>query len=433
MEAIWKKTVELPAFGPLEGELDTDVLVVGGGLAGLLCAYRLTLAGVDCTLIERERLCGGATGNTTAKITAQHGLIYGKLLKKFGPEAARGYWEANAQAVVEFRRLAAQMDCDFHDTSHAVYASESTEALEREAEALDVLGIPYDSPEGLPLPVPVRGAIRFREQAHFNPLKFAAAIAAGLKIYEQTPAREFAGNRVVTDRGTVRASKIIIASHFPILNKHGAFFLKLYQQRSYVMAVEKAMTVEGMYLAAEEGGFSFRNWGDTLLVGQGGHRTGKKSPGWKPLEDFCARNFPEAKLTARWANQDCMTLDGLPYVGQYSKGTPDLYVATGFNKWGMTNSMAAAGILADLVQGKENPWAALFSPQRSVLHPQLVANGLESAVNLLTPSRPRCPHLGCALKWNPQERSWDCPCHGSRFSQEGKLLNEPATGELPEK
>lgn len=432
MESIWNHGISLPSFPPLEGDLETDILIVGGGLAGLLCAYRLKQAGAECVLIEAGRICGGATGNTTAKITSQHGLIYSRLLKKFGEDAARKYWQIQQRAIGEYRRLAKEIDCDFRDTWHAVYGAEQETALAEEAKALKALGIPFAYAGCEPLPVPVKGAIRFQDQARFHPLKFAAGIAAGLRIYEHAPAREFAANTVVTDRGRIRAKKIIIATHFPILNKHGGYFLKLYQQRSYVLAVENAPEVDGMYLAAEEDGFSFRSQGSALLIGGGGHRTGKKSRGWEPLETFVHRHFPQARILHRWANQDCMTLDGLPYIGAYSRATPELFVATGFNKWGMTNSMAAAMLLTDLVQGRENPYGELFSPQRSVFHPQLAVNALESTRNLLTPTRPRCPHLGCALKWNAQEQSWDCPCHGSRFSGEGKLLDGPATDDLPD-
>lgn len=432
MESIWQKETELPQFPQLETDLETDVLVVGGGLTGLLCAYRLSQAGIKYALIERERICQGVTAKTTAKITSQHGLMYGKLLRKYGPDTARMYRKANEAALADFRALAEAMDCDFQERDHWIYAVEKLDALQEEMDALDALGIPFISSDSLPLPVPVRAAVGFPNQAQFNPLKFAGEIARGLHIYEYTPAREFIGNTVVTDRGRIKASKIIMATHFPVLNKHGGYFLRMYQQRSYVVAVENAMDAEGMYLAAEEGGFSFRNHGAALLIGQGGHRTGKKSPGWKPLETFCTHKFPQGKIVARWANQDCITLDGLPYIGRYSRGTPDLFVATGFNKWGMTQSMAAARILTELVKGKEDPYGGVFSPQRSSLHRQLLVNGFESTVNLLTPTVPRCPHLGCALKWNPWERSWDCPCHGSRFDEDGMLQNGPATGNQPE-
>nr|WP_325179468.1 FAD-dependent oxidoreductase [uncultured Oscillibacter sp.] len=427
MDSIWKRTAEMPPFAPLDGDLKTDVLIVGGGLAGLLCAYWLNRAGVDCALVEADRLCGGVTGNTTAKLTIQHGLIYDKLLREFGLEKARLYLEANRGALGQYRELCRDIDCDFEERDSYVYALSDRRKLDRELETLERLGFPAELVESPDLPMPTAGAVRFPKQAQFHPLKFAAAIAKGLRIYEHTKVLELGPGTAVTNHGTVTAEKIVIATHFPLLNKHGGYFLKLYQSRSYVLALENAREAGGMYVDEGEKGLSFRDDKGFLLLGGGGHRTGKKGGGWRELEDFAKRHYPQAKIAARWAAQDCMTLDGVPYVGRYSKGTEGLYVAAGFNKWGMTSSMAAARVLADLVQGKENPYAELFSPSRSVLRPQLAANAWESALGLLTPTAPRCPHMGCALKYNPQEHSWDCPCHGSRFGEDGRLIDNPAT------
>ena len=221
-----------------------------------------------------------------------------------------------------------------------------------------------------------------------------------------------------------------MTTHFPFLNKHGSYFLKLYQHRSYVIALKNAPDVGGMYLDEAQAGMSFRNYEDLLLVGGGGHRTGKKGGAWQELRNFARRYYPQDDEQYHWAAQDCMSLDGVPYIGPYSASTTDLYVATGFNKWGMTTSMVSAEILSDLVQGRENPYAEVFSPSRSIFHPQLAVNGFEAVVNLLTPTARRCPHMGCALKWNAVEHSWDCPCHGSRFTCDGKLIDNPATGDL---
>jgi len=261
-------------------------------------------------------------------------------------------------------------------------------------------------------------------------LKFAAHISDGLKIYENTKAISFLGNQVQTQTGRITAEKIIVATHFPMLNKHGAYFLKLYQQRSYVIALENDREVDGMYLDCRENGLSVRSAGHFLLLGGGGHRTGKQGLGWKLPEMAAEKYYPTARIVGRWATQDCMTLDGMPYIGQYSKATPNLYVATGFQKWGMSTAMAAATVLADLIRDRENSYAELFSPFRSMLHKQLFINGVDTAINLIRPTRPRCPHLGCALQWNAAERSWDCPCHGSRFDKDGKLLDNPATDHL---
>lgn len=429
MDSLWADTA-LPAFPPLEHDAEADVLIIGGGLAGILCAYTLTQAGMDCLLIEADTICGGISRNTTAKITSQHGLIYGKLERQFGPDTARLYWKANEAALRRYRQLARAFPCDFEEKPAYVYSLDQPETLKAELAALERLGIPAAFADHVPLPFPTAGAIRFEGQAQFHPLKLAAGVARDLHIHEHTAARAFEKNTVVTDHGRVRAENIIVATHFPLLNKHGGYFLKLYQHRSYVLALEGAMDVRGMYLDAAENGISLRNYGPWLLLGGGGHRTGKAGGGWEELENFVRRYFPDSREKCRWAAQDCMTLDGVPYIGQYGRHTPGLYVATGFNKWGMTSSMTAAMVLSDLVRGKQNPYAAVFSPTRTVLRPQLLANLTEATASLLTVSKPRCPHMGCALKWNPRERTWDCPCHGSRFTETGELLDNPATGGL---
>ncbi len=430
MDSVWVKDGLLPEFSQLKGDMNTDVLIVGGGLAGVLCAWSLSQVGVDCVLIEQNRLMSGVSGRTTAKLTAQHGLIYDKLLKKYGREKAEGYWQANQTAVEALRAIAGKTDCDLETQNSYVYATGNTQRLEEEMEACRKLKIPARWEEKLPLPFSVTGAVCFPEQVQFHPLKLAAYLAKDLKIYENTKALAFLGNRVQTPQGTITAEKIIIATHFPLLNKHGAYFLKLYQQRSYVIALENAPQVAGMYLDCAENGLSLRSAGDRLLLGGGGHRTGKPGLGWSLPEGAAKHYYPHARIAGRWATQDCMTLDGMPYIGQYSRATPNLYVATGFQKWGMSNAMLSAMVLTDLVQGRENPYAALFSPSRSMLHGQLLLNGVESAANLLRPTVPRCPHLGCALRWNGQEHSWDCPCHGSRFDESGRVLNNPATDDL---
>lgn len=430
MESIWSATVQLPHFPTLEEEIHTDVLVIGGGMAGLLCAHKLQRAGVDCVVAEAKTIAGGITKNTTAKITAQHGLIYQKLLSRFGPERTALYWQANQDALGAFRSLCAGLDCDFLEQDHFVYARDDLQALEKECAALEAIRHPAPLAQQLPLPFPTAGAVKFPHQAQFHPLKFLASISQGLTIYENTPVQEIENGFAATPKARIHADSIIVATHFPFLNKHGSYFLKLYQQRSYALFLENVPPLEGMYLDAQENGLSFRGFREGLILGGGGHRTGKAGGGWQALEQFTNSHYPQARITHRWATQDCMSLDGVPYIGQYSAKTPNLYVATSFNKWGMTSSMAAAQVLTDLITGKDNPYASLFSPSRSILRPQLGSNAWEAAKNLLTPAPKRCPHMGCALKWNPQERTWDCPCHGSRFTENGKLIDNPATEDL---
>lgn len=433
MRSVWAESRPHATFESQKGSVSTDVLVIGGGICGILCAYMLKRAGVNCVLAEAGRLCSGITENTTAKITLQHGLLYSKLTEKLGHYKAALYLQAQLQAMGEYDNLCRSIDCDYEIQDSFVYSRTDREKLEKEVKALERLGSKAELCESVGIPIKVSGAVCVPDQAQFHPLKFALEIAKGLPIYENTKILEIMPGKAKTEQGEILCKKIIVATHFPILNKHGGYFLKMYQHRSYVLALENAQELNGMYVDEDEKGLSFRRFGDLLLVGGGSHRTGKKGGSYSELEEFARVHYPLAKAFNKWATQDCMTLDSIPYIGQYSKSTPDLYVATGFNKWGMTSSMAAAMILTDLVLGRKNEYASVFSPSRSMLTPQLAVNAAESLIGLLTPTSPRCPHLGCALKYNPQEHSWDCPCHGSRFSKNGELIDNPATDDKKRK
>ena len=427
MDSLWKESAMRPAFPTMPGSMKTDVLIIGGGMAGLLCAHMLKKAGVDCILVEAKKICNGTTCDTTAKITLQHGLIYDKLIRQFGHDNGKLYLRAQEKACAEYERLCQNIDCEYIKQDSCVYSLHDRTIISKEVTALNRLGCKAQFSRAEHLPFPTAGAVRVKDQAQFHPLKFAFEISKDLPIYENTKVIEMMPGKVLTNRGQISCNKIIVATHFPILNKHGSYFLKLYQHRSYVLALKGAQHLDGMYVDEDKKGLSFRTYGDLLLLGGGSHRTGKKGGNWHELEEFARKYYPSARVVSKWATQDCMSLDGVPYIGQYSKNTPDLYVATGFNKWGMSSSMVSAMILSDLVQGKSNEYAQVFSPSRSILRPQLAINALESTVGLLTPTAPRCPHLGCALKYNKAEHSWDCPCHGSRFSESGELINNPAT------
>ncbi len=430
MESIWQKGVSGVEFEALAEDTSTDVLIVGGGIAGILCAHKLKKAGVDCMLVEADKIGGGVTGYTTAKITLGHGLIYAQLIQRFGEDRAQMYLNAQLDAAREYASLCRKIDCDYETMDSYVYSLCNTEKIKKEIAALNRLGVPAEWSAAQELPMDVAGAVRVKHQAQFHPLKFLYRIAEHLPIYENTKVVEFLPRCVKTNRGTIRFNKLIVATHFPILNKHGLYPLKLYQHRSYVLALKGARIPDGMYVDESDTGLSFRPCGDVLLLGGSGHRTGKQGGCWQELEDFAKRHYTDADVVGKWATQDCMTLDGVPYIGPYSKATDNVYVATGFNKWGMTNAMVAASVLSDLVCGKENPYADVFSPSRSMLRPQLAINVVDSMLGLLTPTTPRCPHLGCALQYNSAEHSWDCPCHGSRFTTNGKLINNPATDDM---
>jgi len=434
MGSVWKETVKMRSFPNLERELHVDVLIIGGGMAGVLTAYLLKQAGIDYALCEAKQIGSGTTKNTTAKITSQHGLIYDRLIREFGVRKAGLYYRANEEAIETYRTLCETIDCDFEKKDNFIYTLDDDAAIEKELRALKKLGIPAKRNDGPDLPFEVMGAVQFPNQAQFHPLRFLSGISEGLRIYEQTRVRELkktkTGIQAVTSGGTVFANRVIVATHFPFLNKHGVYFIKQYQHRSYVLALDGAPQFDGMFLDDDEKGLSFRNYRNLLFIGGGSHRTGKNGGGYRELKAVAERFFPEATVRHAWAAQDCMTLDAVPYIGRYSSGTEGLFVATGFNKWGMTGSMTAAKLLCDLMTGTENPYAEVFTPSRTMLRASLFANAAEAILGLITPTVPRCPHLGCALHWNAEEHSWDCPCHGSRFTEDGKLIDNPATGDL---
>lgn len=429
-KSIWEQTSEIGRHKELQRDLHTDVLIIGGGLCGILCAYFLKNAGIDCVLVDASTIASGITKNTTAKITSQHRLIYSELLKHKSIAEAQLYLQAHQSAIAKYEKLCKKMDCDFQKCPSYVYSRYDRNKIEAEMNALHKIGFSASFVEEIELPFRIAGAVCFENQAQFHPLKLISEICRDLEIYENTSVCELLPHKAITKKFTITYDSAIVATHFPFINQHGSYFLKLYQERSYVSAFRNAQTLNGMYVDESTDGFSFRSYNDILMIGGSSHRTGKQSLAWKPLNDFAQRHYPNAELTGQWATQDCMSLDHIAYIGQYSKNTPNLYVASGFNKWGMTSSMLSATILTDIINGKNNEFADLFSPQRSILTPQLAVNLLESACNLITPTKKRCSHLGCALKWNKHEHTWDCPCHGSRFERDGQLIDNPATKDL---
>ncbi len=434
MRSIWQAEYDRsrPHFPHLEGDAKTDVLIIGGGMAGVLCAHFLAHAGVDCMLAEAEQIGDGITKNTTAKVTSQHRLLYADLQRQKGKAVAERYFRLQEDAIGEYRRLCDAHGCEFLEEDLFVYDTKSREKLEQEAEVLRSFGANAEVVGRIELPISVAGALKRAGQGQIHPLRFLNTVAEGLPIYEHTRILRVRGTDAATDRGVIHAKRIIFATHFPFLNRHGSYFLKMYQSRSYVLELEGA-GLDGMYLDAASNGLTFCTVGDHLLIGGGSHRTGKDGGAWGDAERFADMHYPDAKRVSRWATQDCMSLDGFPYVGNYSGLTPNWYVATGFCKWGMTSSMMAAKWLAEHILGKSEEHFALISPSRSMLRAQLAVNAYEAASSLLRLTPRRCPHMGCALQWNSREHTWDCPCHGSRFDEAGHLIDNPAVRDLKNK
>lgn len=442
MESLWKKQmVQLKGSHTLNQDQFQDehreVIVIGAGMAGLLIAYYLQEAGRQVLVLEADKIASGQTGNTTAKITSQHGLKYSSLMYTIGRKKAELYAKANEQAIREYERLIREkkIECGFKRLPAYLYSTESEELLKREARAAALLGIDAFFTKETELPFPVAGAVGFRGQAQFSPLEFIRSIAAELEIWEGKRVTAIRGNKVVIGKQVMSANQIIVATHYPIKDFPGFFFGRQHQERSYVLALSGCERIEGMYYGIESDGLSLRQAGDYLLLGGGSHRTGdhKKEGGYEFLVRAAEKYFPKGNEDARWSAQDCMPHDGIPFIGRYSVFTPNLYVATGFQKWGMTSSMIAALLLKDELAGKDNPYKSVFSPQRfhffagegkQIVDTGISIKGLMSG--RINKEAPRCPHMGCKLVFNPHERSWDCPCHGSRFDLEGRLVDNPA-------
>lgn len=424
-KSIWKEFSEKKNFEKLNDNLECDVLVIGGGMAGILTAYYLQKVGRNVVLVEAHTIGSGMTANTTAVITAQHDTMYKDMIANNGFDVAKDYLYANLQAVENFKQLVEDehIDCDFEITPSYLYSHKHS--LEDEVKALHKLGYEAELVQDIDLPFEIKNAVKFKDMAQFHPLKFLYAMAEKLTIYEHTMVKKIDDHTAYFDGGNIKFKQAVVASHFPFVNKHGMFFIKMYQARSYVMAIENADAIGGTYIDDREEGFYFRQYGDLLLVGKGEHRTGMKTRAINELKAFKERYYPDAKMKCMWANQDCITLDDIPYIGEYGN-MPDVYVATGFNLWGMTGSMVSANILCEKLCGMENIYEKTFATKRCIFKPQLFANLGMALLNMVYPSVKRCPHLGCALKYNKLEHSWDCSCHGSRFEENGKLINNPA-------
>ena len=430
MLSVWSEESGFEKFPQLKNDIKTSVAVIGGGITGILCAYMLKQNGVNCVVLEADKICKGVTQNTTAKITSQHGLIYDKLIKKFGIEKAKMYLEANENALKKYAELCENISCEFERKDNFVYSVNNQRKINDELHALVRLGYNPDFTTETPLPLNIAGAVKFPNQAQFNPLMFLSHISKDLTIYENTKVMEIRRNTAITEKANVTADYFIIATHFPFMNKYGGYFVKLYQERSYAIALENAPKINGMFVDEAKKGMSFRIYKKYHIIGGCDNRTGKDGGNFRELKSFSAIQYPEFPIKYQWATQDCMSLDSIPYIGRYSKKIPNVLVATGFNKWGMTSSMVSAELLCNIILNKNNGYEELFSPSRSILTTQLPINIFETTVGLLTPTSKRCPHLGCALKWNKCEHSYDCTCHGSRFDKNGKIIDNPANQDL---
>ncbi len=497
MESLWRTYKDVPSFPALQANESTEIGVVGGGIAGIITAYLLAKAGKKVTLIEAGKLIDGVTGYTTAKITAQHGLYYSPLIKLVGEEKARLYYEANIGGLKFIEDMATELDieCDLSHHDAFLYATTSHGAtlLRKEAEAYDILGIDGGlAKEEVELPFNVEEAVVMRKQAQFHPVKFLSKLVSeierlGGKIYENTRAQKILSkdDPVIQTENMSHLScdKVVVATHYPFNDADGLYFSRLSVNRSYAIATRTSSPIpDGMYISIDGESRSLRyatgiDGEKLLLIGGDGHPAGKsKSPTMEHYENlvqFGREHFGITDIPYRWSSQDMTTLDKIPYIGKITAGYENIFVATGFHKWGMSNGAAAGILLTDHILGNANPYADLFDPTRTKLKAvdalsfikdnssvakELVKGKLHSSSKSVQELQngqgglvkvggkkaggyrdeygqlhlvdTTCTHLGCETKWNDAERSWDCPCHGSRFSYNGEVLDGPAVKPL---
>jgi glycine/D-amino acid oxidase-like deaminating enzyme/nitrite reductase/ring-hydroxylating ferredoxin subunit len=491
-ESLWVGTAPATSYSGLDRDIAPEVLVVGAGITGLVAALLLRREGFEVAVIDQHRVGTGVTGHTTGKLSSLHQLVYAQLASRFGADGARAYAEANEAGLARVAGLVSELDidCDFRRRANYTFAASRDDLSDVEAEAAAAARAGLDSTyvTELPLPLPTFGAVRVDGQAEFHPLKFLVGLAAalerdGCRIYEHTRAtkvRDGEPCRVETTGGTVTAGHVVLATHFPFPDR-GLFFARVHAERSYCIAgLPAEAPPDGMFISASSPTRSIRchpvEGEELLIVGGEGHKVGQggpTSPRYRALEDFARAHFGVEEVRYRWSTQDNFAADGAPLVGKLTPRSSRVYTATGYRKWGLAMGAAAAEMIVDAIAGRENAWLDVFDAYRftpvasstslamenanagfhffadritrrsadtaeglqpgegkvASRHGRQVAisRGEDGGVHAVSA---RCTHLGCIVSWNDAERSWDCPCHGSRFAPDGSVLHGPAVNPL---
>lgn len=461
--SIWQKDKEnIRQFRTLDTNVETDVCVIGGGITGMTTAYYLSKEGKNVVVLEKDRICSKTSGGTTGKITSQHHLFYPYLIHSQSKEFAKKYLKANEEAIDNIEKIVKteKIDCNFERKSAFVFTKElgKLQGIQDEVDAAKSLGMKAKFTNEIEILGQVEGAVEFLNQAQFNPVKYVNGLAKCVlessgQIYENTKVVDYEkrdNGFIVTAEADekvrkIKAQYVVVATRYPIFNVPGFYFMKMYQELEYGMAIRTDVSLNGMYVSSEVPTISFRDYEENgekyLLIVGNGHKTGEKTKenGFEVLENFAKTYFPESKIVYRWNAEDTIGLDKIPYIGEYSEVRENMYVATGFKKWGMTSSNVAANLMVDKIMGRQNPYEEIFNSTRlePIKNREEVKNMLkEVGENVIMPrlknekGKKYCAHLGCELTWNDVTKTWDCPCHGSRYEQNGKLIEGPSVHDL---
>ena len=491
-ESYWLETANLSSFKGIQHDIHVHTVIVGAGITGITLAYLLTRQGGKVALIDAGKITNGTTGHTTAKITAQHDLVYDQLIRNFGEEIAKLYYVANSEALQFIGKTVDehQIDCDFSEQDAYIFTNsdEQMSNMKAEMDAYGRLRINGQFLNQIPLNIETKEAIMMPKQAQFHPLKYLQQLVRyiidkGGIILEHTTAidlddSEEKRKKIITSNGHhVFAEKLVITSHFPFYDLKGYFFARLSPDRAYVVAAESREPYPGgMYICAEQPKRSIRSTPladgkHLLLISGGSHKTGHIADTehfYRELADYATSHFQVDRIAYRWSAQDLYTLDKVPYIGRMERGDDHTFVATGYGKWGMTNGTAGALLLKDLVLGNDNQFEQLYAPSRihgDTAFKNFIVQNADVAKELIKGKLQRpdksvddvkagdgavvtvngrragcykeedgtvhvvdttCTHLGCEVSWNNGDRTWDCPCHGSRFSYDGEVIEGPA-------
>jgi glycine/D-amino acid oxidase-like deaminating enzyme/nitrite reductase/ring-hydroxylating ferredoxin subunit len=487
-EALWLRTVPATDYQVLDRDVEVDVAVVGGGIAGLTAALLLKREGAKVAVLEAARVGTGVTGCTTAKFSSLQATMYSAIQGRHGDEGAAVYAQASVAGVERVAAIVAQeaIECDLQQRAAYTYAADDSdrELVERELEHAARAGLPVTPTEPPDLPYPTHGAVCLPDQLQLHPVRYVQGLTAAVEgegslVFEGSRALRVSEGTpciVTTASGELRAEHVIVATHYPILDR-GLYFARLKPQRSYCIAATLVddKPPQGMAISAGSTTRSVRSYGELLIVGGEGHPAGsaKSTPArFERLARFAREHWAIGEITHRWSAHDPVPYDRLPMIGPYHPGSSRLWVTTGYMKWGLATATFGAMLLADLIAGRDNPWAATFSPNRLSLTsthelaklgarftgdfivdrlrpPQTrTASNIPAGQARILPDGPgkkgvyrdpdgnlyavsvRCTHLGCLLRFNSAEHSWDCPCHGSRFAPDGTVLEGPAVKAL---
>lgn len=499
-KSLWVADSNQTNYPSLKNNEKADVCIIGGGITGAITAYLLEKNNINVAVLEKNKICMGVTANSTAKLTSQHGLFYKYLADENGIDFAKKYLESNEEGIKLAEKIIKEenIDCDYEKKDAYVFATNESE-LEKIKQEIDILNKINFSAEFIKeVKLPIEkclGAERFQSQAQFNSRKYTVGLfdkikKMGGKIFEDSKVKKIEKEnekyKIITENGEVHAKNVVIATHYPIKNFPGMYFVKMYQDKSYVIAVdlkadeELSKIVNGMYIQSCDPVISFRTakyeGKDLLLIAGSGHRTGQATgiieDSFVNLENYIKKYYPKAEVKFKWSTEDCVTLDKIPYIGQFSNLMPNIYVATGYKKWGMSTAHVAGKIISDQILGIENKYEEIYNATR--LEPiknikefgnmikestySLVINKIKPAEDVLKKIplgdggiveikgekvgvykredgkifaiKPYCGHLGCLVSWNNLEKTWDCPCHGSRYDYMGNIITEPTVKEL---